>query len=92
MNTLPHFGVSGKLSLEEFSRRLDQVAHSHFAYLLPLGAISPTHAKYDQNNVKLLKKSCTSLGVAINSGPEDPKTRDLRTEVLRAVLHSSSYL
>ena len=25
-------------------------------------------------------------------GPEDPKTRDLRTEVLRAVLPSSSYL
>ena len=27
-------------------------AYSHFAYLLPLGAISPTHAKWDQINVK----------------------------------------
>ena len=31
-------------------------AYSHFAYLLPLGAISPTHAKCDQNNVKQLKQ------------------------------------
>ena len=29
----------------------------HFAYLLPLGAISPTHAKRDQNNVKQLKQA-----------------------------------
>ena len=29
-------------------------AYSHFACLLPLSAISPTHAKYDQNNVKQL--------------------------------------
>ena len=32
-------------------------AYSHFVYLLPLGAISPTHAKCDQNNVKLLKQA-----------------------------------
>ena len=39
-------------------------AYSHFAYLLPLGAISPTDAKCDQNNVKQLKlQSLLHLGV-----------------------------
>ena len=32
-------------------------AYSHFACLLPLGAILPTHAKCDQNNVKQLKQA-----------------------------------
>ena len=32
-------------------------AYSHFAYLLPLSAISPTQAKCDQNNVKQLKQA-----------------------------------
>ena len=32
-------------------------AYSHFTYLLPLNAISPTHAKCDQNNVKQLKQA-----------------------------------
>ena len=32
-------------------------AYSHFAYLLPLSVISPTHAKCDQNNVKQLKQA-----------------------------------
>ena len=31
--------------------------YSHFAYLLPLGAISPTQAKCGQNNVKQLKQT-----------------------------------
>ena len=29
----------------------------HLAYLLPFGAISPTNAKCDQNNVKQLKQT-----------------------------------
>ena len=32
-------------------------AYSLFAYLLQLSAISPTHAKCDQNNVKQLKQA-----------------------------------
>ena len=33
-------------------------AYSHSAYfILPLGAILPTHAKCDQNNVKQLKQA-----------------------------------
>ena len=41
-------------------------AYSHFAYLLPLSAISPTHAKCDQNNVKQLKlQSLLHFGVIV---------------------------
>ena len=41
-------------------------AYSHFAYLLPLSAILPTHAKCDQNNVKQLKlQSLLHLGVIV---------------------------
>ena len=32
-------------------------AYSQFAYLLPLGAISPTEAKCDKNNMKWLKQA-----------------------------------
>ena len=40
-----------------FKRNWCHFAYSHFAYLLPHGAISPTQAKCDQNNVEQLKTS-----------------------------------
>ena len=35
----------------------------HFVYLLPLGAISPTRAKWDQINVKQLKQAVQAYKV-----------------------------
>ena len=41
-------------------------AYSHFVYLLPLSAISPTHAKCAQNNVEQLKlQSLLHFGVIV---------------------------
>ena len=36
-------------------------AYSHFAYLLLLSAVSTTHAKCDQNNVKQLKQAVQQI-------------------------------
>ena len=45
------------LGFKPLKKAYSHFAYSHFAYLLPLGAISPTQTKRDQNKVKQLKQA-----------------------------------